>query len=68
MSVNHEILVRKRTCPRCGSEETRRSQMRGIIERGLLRTIGMRAYRCESCDYRYHEFKGIEASGKHSHT
>jgi hypothetical protein len=51
-------------------EAVRRSQMRGFVERGTLRLIGMRAYRCESCDQRHYnfrdeyEFKNIESKNK----
>jgi transcriptional regulator NrdR family protein len=58
-----EDWVRK--CPECRSKHVRRSQMRGFWEYGVLRAIGVRAYRCESCDKRYYGFEGIEAkSGK----
>jgi len=38
--------------------------MRGFLERVLLRILGLRAYRCEGCDYRYFEFKRIEVKSK----
>ena len=49
-----------RKCPECGSTTVRRSQMRGFLERGVLRPVGLRAYRCESCDARHY---GFERSG-----
>lgn len=54
--------VKKHKCPKCGSKEVRRSQMRGLWERGVLRALGVRAYRCDGCDHRYYEFKGIEVN------
>lgn len=51
-------------CPECGSGEVRRSQMRGFLERGVLKALGARAYRCEGCDRRYYEFKRIDAKDK----
>src|SRR5712675_1304524 len=55
--VAKESEVEERKCPECGSGNMRRSQMRGFWERGVLRTIGVRAYRCEKCDHRYNEFR-----------
>jgi hypothetical protein len=49
-----QAVLKERKCPRCGSHETRRSQMRGLWERGVLKTIGVRAYRCETCDHRFY--------------
>lgn len=57
-------MAKKRKCPECGSEQVRRSQMRGFLERSLFRIIGLRAHRCESCDYRYYEFKRIEVKSE----
>jgi hypothetical protein len=57
--------VKKHKCPKCGCKEVRRSQMRGLWERGVLRALGVRAYRCDGCDHRYYDFKAIEVkSGK----
>ena len=65
MSIFAEAQVKRRKCPECGSERVRRSQMRGFLERVVLRTVGLRAYRCESCDKRHYAFEGIESgSGK----
>jgi C4-type Zn-finger protein len=55
IGVVKESQVEERKCPECGSGNMRRSQMRGFWERGVLRTIGVRAYRCERCFYRYYE-------------
>jgi len=63
MSVLKEIRTEKRYCPECRSQQVRRSHLRGFWERGVLKMIGVRAYRCESCDKRYYEFKGIEDKG-----
>jgi len=57
IGVVKESKVEERKCPECGSGNMRRSQMRGFWERGVLRTIGVRAYRCERCFYRYYEFR-----------
>jgi hypothetical protein len=54
-----------RNCPECGSTAVRRSQMRGFLERGLLRPVGVRAYRCESCDARHYGFE--RSVGRHRH-
>jgi YgiT-type zinc finger domain-containing protein len=40
-------------CPSCGSGEVRRSRRKGVVERSLLKVLGVRAYRCEECDERY---------------
>jgi ribosomal protein L37AE/L43A len=47
-------------CPKCGSGEVRRSHMRGVLGRGLLKMMGVKAYRCESCDLRYYGSGGME--------
>ena len=54
--------TKEHRCPNCGSEALRRSQMRGLIERGVLRVIGIRAFRCESCDQRHYGFEGKEGN------
>ena len=48
------VSDKRHKCPMCGSGEVRRSQMRGLWERGLLKTVGVKAYRCEHCDARYY--------------
>ena len=55
--------IKRRRCPSCGSGEVRRSQMKGIWERGLLKAVGVNAYRCERCDLRYYGRGRME--GKH---
>jgi hypothetical protein len=46
----------KRPCPHCRSMEVFRSHRRGTLERYVLRAIGMRAYRCVTCDSRFYGF------------
>ena len=60
MNTVKAAKIKGHKCPECGSGAVRRSQMRGILERGVYRVIGMRAYRCEACDYRYLQFKRTE--------
>ena len=48
-----------RKCPECGSGTVRRSQMRGFLERGVLRPVGLRAFRCETCDARHYGFERV---------
>jgi hypothetical protein len=60
MSITNEVRTGGRKCPGCRSAQVRRSQMRGFWEHGVLRTVGVRAYRCESCDKRYYGLEGIE--------
>ena len=55
---------RRHRCPMCGSRDVRRSQMRGLWERGLLKTAGVKAYRCERCDVRYYGRGGTETRGE----
>jgi predicted RNA-binding Zn-ribbon protein involved in translation (DUF1610 family) len=64
VSVVKAAKLERRKCPKCGSEEVRRSQMKGLAERGVLKMLGVRAYRCESCDWRYYGIRGIEARHK----
>ena len=52
-----------RECPACQSHAVRRSQMRGFVERGFLKPLGVKAYRCEKCDERFFRF-GTAHSGK----
>jgi hypothetical protein len=49
---------KKRICPRCRAAQLHRSQMRGVIERNILRPVGIRAYRCAVCDQRFLRFGG----------
>ena len=39
-------------CPRCACINTRRTHRRGWEH--LLRAIGVRAFRCEECGYRFY--------------
>ena len=48
----------RRICPRCRASELYRSQMRGVVERSILRPVGIRAYRCAACDKRFLRFGG----------
>ena len=61
-----ESEVEEQKCPECGSGNMRRSRMRGFWERVVLRTIGVKAYRCERCFYRYYEFRRGEAKHEKS--
>lgn len=58
--MESKTLVGKRMCPRCRTSELRRSQMHGMIERSILRPVGIRAYRCASCDERFLRFGGAD--------
>ena len=58
--MESKTSVGKRMCPRCRTAELRRSQMHGMIERSILRPVGIRAYRCASCDERFLRFGGAE--------
>jgi hypothetical protein len=42
--------------PSCSSSKVRRSKRNGVVERGLLKVLGVHAYRCEECDERYLSF------------
>jgi C4-type Zn-finger protein len=64
--VAKEYQVEERKCPECGIGGMRRSRMREPWERVVLRTIGVKAYRCESCFYRYYEFRHGEAKHEES--
>ena len=56
---NKTTRTKARKCPECGSSAVRRSLMRGFLERGVLRPVGLRAFRCESCDARHYGFERI---------
>jgi hypothetical protein len=51
-------------CPSCRGDMVRRSHMSGFVERGILRGLGVRAFRCEACDERFygygHHSEGME--------
>jgi hypothetical protein len=53
----------ERQCPACKSAKVRRSQMRGLLERGLLKRLGVKAYRCAQCDARFYRF-GLRSQEK----
>ncbi len=61
-SMNTANAVKKKSskCPSCGGGEVRRSQMRGLLERGILRFFGIHAYRCQDCDRRYYAMGPLE--------
>ena len=61
-----ESEVEGRKCPECGSGDMRRSRRRGFWERVVLRMVGVKAYRCERCFYRYYEFWRGEAKHEKS--
>jgi rubredoxin len=60
MKTSTAANIKRHRCPSCGSGEVRRSQMKGILERGLLKAVGVHAYRCERCDLRYYGRRGME--------
>jgi YgiT-type zinc finger domain-containing protein len=41
-------------CPRCNSSKIHRSRRKGLVDRSLLRVLGVHAYRCKECDERYY--------------
>jgi hypothetical protein len=45
------------SCPRCGSERLHRSHRRNGYERTFIRIVGLRPYRCESCNFRFHSWR-----------
>jgi hypothetical protein len=57
----------ERQCPACKSAKVRRSQMRGLLERGLLKPLGVKAYRCPQCDRRFYRF-GRRSSQERVHS
>jgi len=60
MNATKEVKTGGRKCPACRSKQVRRSQMQGFWEHGVLRAVGVRAYRCENCDKRHYGFEGID--------
>jgi hypothetical protein len=42
-----------RACPRCGSNDLRRSGKRTLFDR-LLRLFSLKPYRCRACRARFH--------------
>jgi hypothetical protein len=62
VNLGKEALpAKKKVCPACHSNALRRSQMRGLLERGILKPFGLRAYRCEGCDKRFFQFSSGES-------
>jgi transposase-like protein len=59
LAMYSKALHSKKICPRCGAA-VHRSQMRGFLERGILRPVGVRAYRCSGCDERFLRFGGTK--------
>ena len=59
-------VSKKRICPNCRAAELQRSQMRGLIERSILRPAGIRAYRCAACDERFLRFGSISRQTEHA--
>jgi hypothetical protein len=42
-------------CPNCRWHRVHRSHM-NTLERGILRSLGVRAFRCEACDARFYAY------------
>jgi predicted Zn-ribbon and HTH transcriptional regulator len=40
-------------CPHCRSEQIRRSQRRGFVERGPLTLLSVKPFRCKDCRHRF---------------
>jgi predicted Zn-ribbon and HTH transcriptional regulator len=40
-------------CPRCQSEEIRRSKRRGFVEHGPFTLVLLRPFRCRHCECRF---------------
>lgn len=53
----------KRSCPHCRSQEVFRSHRRGFIEKWLLPSFRMRAYRCIKCDTRFYALSHPQEEG-----
>ena len=48
----------RRCCPRCGSDEVRRSHRRGLVELLILPIFLRRPYYCNRCMRRFYSFVG----------
>lgn len=63
-----QLFFRADHCPRCGSDNIRRSRRRGSLESLLGRVSSLRPYRCGRCGERflrpYKEESGATRSGK----
>ena len=54
---NTPVKVAEVFCPRCGSETLHRSHREGFYERVVMKLVGVRPYRCESCNERFYSRK-----------
>jgi rubredoxin len=43
-------------CPKCGWHDVRPSIQKGLLDR-LLATLSFRAFRCRTCEHRFHSFR-----------
>ena len=50
---SREENQQQRVCPQCGNAQVRRSRRRTVPD-FLLGLFGLRPYRCDECDHRYH--------------
>jgi hypothetical protein len=50
---NAPVVSAELFCPRCGSERLHRSHRDNAYERYVLKVVGVRPYRCESCNLRF---------------
>jgi hypothetical protein len=46
--------LKPRLCPKCQSNDTRRSKRRGFLELGLLGLLPVLPFRCKDCDWRFY--------------
>ena len=51
-----------RSIRRNGGSEVFRSHRRGLLEKYLLRAIGVRPFRCVNCDARFYRLKHSDGS------
>ena len=56
-SGGHSDRLGVLSCPRCGSERLHRSHRYNAYERTILKILGIRPYRCESCNARFNSRK-----------
>jgi hypothetical protein len=57
---NAPVVIAELFCPRCGSERLHRSYRDNAYERYVLKLIGVRPYRCESCNLRFLSRKKLD--------
>jgi len=57
---NTPVVAPELFCPRCGSERLHRSHRDNAFERYFLKLIGVRPYRCESCNLRSQSRKKLD--------